>query len=77
MIHAFAFANLPIDRMYASIIPANAASMRVFEKLGYEIDSSTAAREFADTGDVTMSVDRATFERLHAQAMAEIHIAMR
>jgi len=77
MIHLFAFAHLPIDRIYASIIPANAASRRVFEKLGYAVDGSAAAREFADTGDVTMSVDRATFERLHAAALAEIRIAMR
>lgn len=77
MIHVFAFAQLPIDRMYASIIPANAASRRVFEKLGYAIDSSPAARDYADVGDVTMSVDRATFERIHTQAMAEIRIAMR
>ena len=77
MIHVFAFTHLPIDRMYASIVPANAASRRVFEKLGYAIDASPAAREFADAGDVTMSVDRATFERLHAAAMAQIRIAMR
>ena len=77
MIHVFAFAHLPIERMYASLIPANTASRRVFEKLGYAVDSSDAAREYADTGDVTMSIDRATFERMHAQAMAEIRIAMR
>ncbi len=77
MIHVFAFAHLPIERMYASIIPTNAASRRVFEKLGYAVDGSTAAREYADAGDVTMSIDRATFERIHAQAMAEIRIAMR
>jgi len=77
MIHVFAFTHLPIERMYASIIPTNAASRRVFEKLGYEVDTSTAAREYADSGDVTMSIDRTTFERIHAQAMAEIRIAMR
>jgi len=77
MIHVFAFAHLPIDRMYASIIPANAASRRVFEKLGYDVDGSLRALEFADPGDVTMSIDRATFERMHAPAMAQIRIAMR
>lgn len=77
MIHVFAFTHLPIERMYVSIIPANAASRRVFEKLGYAVDSSTAAREYADAGDVTMSIERATFERIHPQAMAEIRIAMR
>jgi RimJ/RimL family protein N-acetyltransferase len=77
MIHVFAFAHLPIDRMYASIVPANAASRRVFEKLGYDVDGSLAAQEYADAGDVTMSIDRATFERMHAPAMAQIRIAMR
>lgn len=77
MIHVFAFAHLPIDVMYASIIPANAASRRVFQKLGYDVDVSLRAQEFADAGDVTMSIDRATFERMHAPAMAQIRIAMR
>ena len=78
MIHAFGFHRLALDRIYASIIPGNAASRRVFEKLGYRIDDSPAAREYADDpGDVTMVIDRAAFERSHAQAMAEIEIAVR
>ncbi len=77
MIHAFAFLHLPIARMYVSVVPSNTASRRVFEKLGYEVDTSAAARAYADAGDVVMAIDRATFERMHATAMADIQIAMR
>ena len=78
MIHAFAFTELGLDRVYASIVPANTASRRVFEKLGYAVDDGPAARGFADDpDDVTMVIDRASFERSHAQAMAEIEISVR
>jgi RimJ/RimL family protein N-acetyltransferase len=78
MIHAFGFRRLGLERIYASIIPGNAASRRVFEKLGYQADASPAARAYADEpGDVTMAIDRATFERSHGPAMAEIEIAVR
>jgi RimJ/RimL family protein N-acetyltransferase len=78
MIHAFAFAELGLDRVYASIVPANTASRRVFDKLGYAIDDSPAGRGFAeDPGDVVMVIDRASFERSHARAMAEIAISVR
>jgi RimJ/RimL family protein N-acetyltransferase len=78
MVHAFGFRRLGLARIYASIIPGNAASRRVFEKLGYQIDASPAARAYADEpGDITMGLDRAAFERSHAQAMAEIAIAVR
>jgi RimJ/RimL family protein N-acetyltransferase len=73
----FAFTHLPIERLYASIVPANTASRRVFEKLGYVVDESAAARAYADEGDVTMVIDKGTFARQHAAAMAQIRIAMR
>jgi RimJ/RimL family protein N-acetyltransferase len=78
MIHAFGFTRMGLHRIYASIIPDNVASRRVFEKLGYRLDDSPAARAYADEpGDITMAIDRLTFERLHAPAMAEIRIAVR
>lgn len=77
MVHAFAFTHLELDRMYASVIPVNVASRRVFEKLGYTTDDSAGARVYADPGDITLSIDRVTFERRHASAMAEIRIAVR
>lgn len=78
MIHAFGFGRLGLDRIYASLLPGNAASRRVFDKLGHRVDASPAARAYADDpGDVTMGIDRAAFERAHARAMAEIRIAVR
>lgn len=78
MVHAFGFRRLGLERIYASIIPGNAASRRVFDKLGYQIDDSPAARAYADEpGDLTMAIDRAAFERSHAAAMAEIEISVR
>ena len=77
MVHAFAFAQLPIDRMYASVVPFNVASRRVFEKLGYVVDDSETARAHGDPGDVTLALDRTTFDRLHAAAVAEIRTTVR
>jgi RimJ/RimL family protein N-acetyltransferase len=78
MLHAVAFTRLDLDRVYASIVPANTASRRVFEKLGYTDDDSPAARAFADApDDVVMSIDRATFLAAHAAAMAELRISWR
>jgi RimJ/RimL family protein N-acetyltransferase len=78
MIHSFAFRQLALARVYASIIPANTASRRVFEKLGYVIDAGPAARAYADDpDDVTLVLDRPVFERSHAIEMAEIQITVR
>jgi RimJ/RimL family protein N-acetyltransferase len=78
MVHSFGFGPLQLLRIYASIVPANVASRRVFEKLGYAVDDSATARSFADApGDIVMSIDRATFERQHAARLGEIQIAPR
>jgi RimJ/RimL family protein N-acetyltransferase len=75
MIHALAFARLGLERIYASVIPINTASRRVFEKLGYIADDSPEARDFADDdGDVTLRIDRVTFERLHKDALSAIAV---
>ena len=78
MIHAFAFAQLGLARVYASVVPHNTASRRVFDKLGYTLDDSAAARAYADEpGDVTLVIERATFEASQVAARGEIRIAMR
>ena len=57
MLHAFGFGTLGLERIYISVIPANAASRRLFEKLGYQIDDSPEAREFIDEeSDIIMSL---------------------
>ena len=78
MVHAYAFQILRLRRIYASVIPANTASRRVFEKLGYVVDGSPIARAWADEpDDLTLRIERAAFERAHATALAEIQIAAR
>jgi RimJ/RimL family protein N-acetyltransferase len=73
MLCAAGFARLGLARIYASIVPANTASRRVFEKLGFALDESQLARDFADEpGDVVMSIDRKVFERVNAAAIADI-----
>lgn len=78
MIHAFGFATLGLHTIYASVVPANTASLRVFAKLGHTPDDSPRARHHADEpGDLTLSIGRATFERRHAGALAAIAITPR
>jgi len=73
MIYAFAFEQLGLARVYASVIPENVASKRVFEKLGCVVDDSPAARAYADEpGDVIMAIDRSTFASHNAAALAHI-----
>ena len=77
MIHAFGFATLGLERIYAAVVPQNVASRRVFIKLGYVEDPSPQAREYGDAGDVVLSIDRAKFQAVAAAALAEIQIAVR
>jgi RimJ/RimL family protein N-acetyltransferase len=78
MVHAFAFRALGLKSLYASIIPANAASLRLFEKLGYDRDDSPSARRTADApDDVTLSLAAERFEGLHGALAAAATIAPR
>jgi [ribosomal protein S5]-alanine N-acetyltransferase len=75
MLHAFGFGVLALERIYISVIPANTASRRLFEKLGYQMDDSPEAREFIDEeSDLTMSLARSTFERARAPERAAIRM---
>ena len=70
--------QLDLARVYASVIPGNKASLRVFEKLGYAVDDSPAARAYADEpDDLVLVVDRAGFEQAYAEALAAIQITVR
>jgi RimJ/RimL family protein N-acetyltransferase len=78
MIHAFGFHTLGLHHIYTSVVPHNVASRRVFEKLGYTLDDSAVARNYADEpGDLVLAIDRAAFERVAGAALAQIHIALR
>ena len=69
------FTTLGLDRLYASVIPANTASRRVFEKLGYVADPT--ATEYGDDGDLVLRIERADFLARHAAALAEIELGAR
>lgn len=64
MIHAFGFHRLDLARIYASVVPDNTASRRVFEKLGYIVDLTPEARDYAEEPtDIVLSIDRAAFAK--------------
>jgi RimJ/RimL family protein N-acetyltransferase len=79
MIHAFGFATLDLVRVWASVLPVNTASRRVFEKLGYRErhDAPDEAADFVEDGDLGLAIDRGEFLAAHAAAMADIRIALR
>lgn len=78
MICAAGFAHLELRTIYASVVPANVASRRVFEKLGFVLDASAEAQSFADEDDdLVLSIDRATFEKANAAALSQIAIGSR
>jgi RimJ/RimL family protein N-acetyltransferase len=70
LLHAWAFRGLGLDRLYVTILPANRASVHLFEQLGYGPDSSPRARSLIDEeSDVTLSVQRSLFEFQHGAVM--------
>lgn len=78
MIAALGFREAGLARIYASVVPANTASRRVFEKLGYVVDESETARAFADEpDDIVLVLAREAFERTNAAAIAELRIGPR
>jgi RimJ/RimL family protein N-acetyltransferase len=78
MMHVVALRVLGLERIYAAVIPANVASRRMLEKLGYQVDQSPRAASFADAeDDIAMSIDRVQFERAHADLLAQAVITAR
>jgi RimJ/RimL family protein N-acetyltransferase len=78
VLHAWALRGLGLARVYVTILPANRPSLRLFEQLGYGPDSSPRARSLIDEeSDVTLSVERAAFERQHGAMMDEVRFSLR
>jgi RimJ/RimL family protein N-acetyltransferase len=70
LLHGLAFSGLGLERLYASIIPSNLPSQRLFTWLGYRTDDSPDARAFADEpSDLTFSLARAEFQAAHGPAL--------
>jgi RimJ/RimL family protein N-acetyltransferase len=75
MLHLFAFRALGLERVYATVVPSNAASLRLFEKLGYRRDDSPQARAYADApDDASLSLARGRFD---VAAVAGAVVALR
>ncbi len=75
MIHAFGFVRLELQRIYASVVPQNTASRRVFEKLGYTVDDSPEGRTYAEEpGDIVLVLDRDVFMRTNDIAAIKIGV---
>lgn len=73
MLHVLAFQSWGLERLYVSIIPANSASIRLFQKLGYQPDDSPAARCYAEEpDDVTLSAGLAEIAALHGSVFGEL-----
>lgn len=71
----FAFVELKLQTVYLSIIPANVAGRRAYEKVGYVIDNSPEAVEYMDQpGDIVMSVRHETLVERHGERLQSIHI---
>ena len=78
MLHSWAFRGLGLVRVYVTILPANRASLRLFEQLGYGSDSGPRARSLIDEeSDVTLSMARLAFEERHGAMMDDVRFALR
>jgi RimJ/RimL family protein N-acetyltransferase len=78
MLHALGYGWLGIARSYVTILPENAASLRLFDRLGYVRDASSEARAYADDeSDVSLSLDRATFEDRERELLRDIRLTTR
>jgi len=58
MMLALAFGPLGLRRVFASVLPENLASLRMFERAGFRADPSAEARRYADAAtDLCLSAD--------------------
>ncbi len=77
MLHAFAFLTLGLARVRLSIVPANVAGRRSYEKLGYAVDTSPEARDAADEpDDVCMTLSRGAFLGLHGDLARRVRVTV-
>ncbi|MBI1747718.1 MAG: GNAT family N-acetyltransferase [Acidobacteria bacterium] len=77
MLTYFAFSALQLQTIYLTIIPANVAGRRCYEKVGYAVDNSAGAANYREhPTDLVMSVDRAAFLLRHRQLLPPILIRL-
>jgi RimJ/RimL family protein N-acetyltransferase len=65
MLVELAFRRLGLLHVYAAIRPENGGSLRMFEKLGFDVDTTPAGRRYAEEDDdVCVSIEKEKFLRL-------------
>ncbi len=78
MLHALAFRPWSLARVYVNIIPANQPSLRMFQRLGYQSDTSPRARSLAEEADdATLSIDAISFLQRHAAVIEAVTVSER
>lgn len=78
MLHALAFGDWGLARVYVAIIPANQPSLRMFQRLGFQTDTSPHARSLAeDASDATLSLDAMSFGLRHEATTKAVTIRNR
>jgi RimJ/RimL family protein N-acetyltransferase len=78
MAHVIAFGPLALERVFVSVRPENAGSLRMLGKVGYVVDTSPAARRFAEEeDDVCMSLAAAAFARAQGSAAEGMRVTTR
>lgn len=78
MLHALAFRPWSLARVYVNIIPTNQPSLRMFQRLGYQSDTSPRARSLAETADdATLSIDADSFIQRHAATIQSVTVSKR
>jgi RimJ/RimL family protein N-acetyltransferase len=71
-----AFGPLGLSQVFASVVPQNKGSLRMFEKLGFVVDASPAGRRYAEHGhDVCLRMEAGEFARLHGAQTASVRVA--
>jgi RimJ/RimL family protein N-acetyltransferase len=69
------FERLALERVFVAIRPANAASLRLFERAGFVRDETPAARSYAEEDDdICMMLARATFFAHHAEVVQAMDV---
>lgn len=78
MLHALAFGDWGLVRVYVAIIPTNQPSLRMFQRLGFQADTGPHARSLAEEpSDATLSLDALSFRQRHAAAIDAVTIRNR
>lgn len=73
MLHHFAFDFFQFKKIYSTILPQNKVSIKLFNKLGYSIDNTPAAKKFADSDvDLCFSISDNQFNNRYSNLLNTI-----